>query len=107
MATVPSIKGIVRVLKNLKPEDAFTEHISSIVERLKQFEANKEEYVKVNLHDRDIMVRAKKEGRLAGAKEKAIENAKNFLRMGCLTVEQIAQGVGLSVDEVLSLKNEV
>ena len=38
-----------------------------------------------------------------GAKQKAIETAENFLEMG-LSVEQVAQGTGLSVEEVESLK---
>ena len=33
---------------------------------------------------------------------KAIETAKNFLQMG-IPIEQVAQGTGLSVDEIKSL----
>ena len=53
----------------------------------------------MNLHDRDIHRAAKREG----AQQKAVENAINFLRMKILTVEQIAQGTGLSVEEVETL----
>ena len=35
-----------------------------------------------------------------GAHERAIENAKNFLKMNILSLEQIAQGTGLSLEEV-------
>ena len=38
-----------------------------------------------------------------GQRDKAIESAKNFLKMNILTVEQIAQGTGLSVAEVQEL----
>ena len=38
-----------------------------------------------------------------GERNKAIETAKNFLKMNILTVEQIAQGTGLSVAEVQEL----
>ena len=56
----------------------------------------------MNLHDRDIQRAAKREG----AQQKAVENAINFLRMKILTVEQIAQGTGLSVEEVQKLSAE-
>ena len=38
-----------------------------------------------------------------GAQQKAIETAKNFISMG-LSVEQVAQGTGLSIETVKSLK---
>ena len=43
------------------------------------------------------------QGKKEGAHENAIESAKNFLKMNILTVEQIAQGTGLSVAEVQEL----
>ena len=45
----------------------------------------------------------REEGRKTGAWEKAISTAKNFLAMGLLSKEQIAQGTGLSVEEISSL----
>ena len=57
----------------------------------------------MNLHDRDI----RKEGMKLGAQQKAVENAKNFLRMNVLTPEQIAQGTGLSLEQVLALQKEL
>ena len=42
-----------------------------------------------------------------GEKKNALENAKNFLKMNILTPEQIAQGTGLTVDEVKQLAAEV
>lgn len=44
------------------------------------------------------------EGVEAGAKKKAIETAKNFLKMNVVTIEQIASATGLSIEEVTSLK---
>ena len=40
-----------------------------------------------------------------GAKQKAVEAARNFLKMNIVTVEQIASAVGLSVEEVKALKD--
>ena len=47
---------------------------------------------------------AKAEGIAIGEKNKALETADNLLKMNILTVEQIAQAVSLSVDEVVKLK---
>ena len=59
----------------------------------------------MNLHDRDIIRAAKKEGRAEGARENAIETAKKLLAMG-LSVEQVSQGTGLSLEEVENLKKQ-
>lgn len=42
-----------------------------------------------------------------GARDKTIENAKNFLKMKLGTVEQIAQGTGLTQEEVQKLADEL
>ena len=48
-----------------------------------------------------------KEGREAGSKEKAIEDARNLLKMNLGTPEQIATAINLSLDEVLQIKNKL
>ncbi len=57
----------------------------------------------MNLHDFDIQMAAKQEG----AAEKAVETAKNLLKMNLLSEEQIAQVTELSVEQVKELENEV
>ena len=61
------------------------------------------------LHDRDIRSglhaaeqKGVEKGRAEGERNKAIETARNFLKMG-LTIQQIAQGTGLSEEEISSL----
>ncbi len=61
----------------------------------------------MNLHDRDIQRAAKKEGIAEGIRQKVVENAINFLKMNLGTVEQIAQGTGLSVEEVEKLSKSI
>ena len=51
----------------------------------------------MNLHDRDIIRAAKKEA--------IYETAKNLLSMG-LSVEQVAQGTRLSVEDIQNLVKE-
>ena len=47
------------------------------------------------------------EGLKRGVHENAIANAKNFLRMNLGSPEQIAQGTGLPLEQVLALKEEL
>ena len=49
------------------------------------------------------LMNASEEAEERGSQEKALEIAKNFLKMG-LTDEQIANGTGLSIEEIESLK---
>ena len=60
----------------------------------------------MNLHDFDIMTEAKEEGLAEGARQKAVENARNALAMN-LTAEQTAQITGLPLEQVLELQKEL
>ena len=57
-------------------------------------------------YDLDMQVKAE-EAREEGAHDKAVEAAKNLLKMNILSVEQIAQVQGLSLEEVEALKSEL
>ena len=71
------------------------------------------------LHDRCTMeygyeqgvaegeARGRASGIAEGAQQTAIANAINFLKMQILTPEQIAQGTGLRLDQVLNLEKEL
>ena len=56
------------------------------------------QYLAMNLHDRDMIKK--------GAQEKAVEAARSFLAMNVLTAEQIAQGTGLPLEQVLKLQKD-
>ena len=58
----------------------------------------------MNLHDRDITRAARREGLLQGVAEAKSEAAKNLLNMNILSSEQIAQTVGLPLENVLELQ---
>ena len=58
----------------------------------------------------DIAVKqeeAFEDGMNAGAHKNAVESAKNFLKMNILSVENIAKGTGLSIEEVQQLADEI
>ncbi|WP_296332733.1 hypothetical protein [uncultured Treponema sp.] len=59
------------------------------------------------LHDRCTMEYGYEQGVAEGAQQTAIANAINFLKMQILTPEQIAQGTGLRLDQVLNLEKEL
>jgi len=65
----------------------------------------------MNLHDRDITRAAKREGLIQGlsqgATQKAIEAAKNLLKMQLGSTEQIAQAAGLPLETVLELQQQL
>ena len=56
----------------------------------------------MNLHDRDIIRAAKKEGRAEGARENAIETAKNMLKDN-LPIEKISNYIGLSEEDIQNI----
>ena len=78
----------------------FTKKIEFLVKNLKEKESCRTNYMTWEMESR----RLKAEGRKEGIHEKAIESARNLLAMNILTPEQIAQATGLSLEEVLSLK---
>ena len=57
----------------------------------------------MNIHDQDIYFKARNEGICQGAKEKAIETAKNLLSMN-LSIENISKATGLSEEEIKNLQ---
>ena len=59
----------------------------------------------MNIRETDIYEEGLSDGIAQGAEQKAIETARNFLSMN-LSLEQIAQGTGLSLETVEKLANE-
>ncbi len=47
------------------------------------------------------------EGRAEGASQKAIEDAENLLKIGVITPEQISQAIGLPLEQVLKIKENL
>ncbi len=54
-----------------------------------------------------VRAEGKEEGYKEGAEQKAIETAKNLLKMNLGTPEQIAQAEGLPLEQVLKLQKEL
>ena len=58
--------------------------------------------------DRNTLINnAKRRGREEGSQQKAVETARNFLRMKVLTPEKIAEGTGLPLEQVIELQKQI
>ena len=77
-----------------------------MVEEQKENDKFRTEYLSMNLHDRDITRKAFAEGKEEGAEQTKIETAKNFLKLG-LSIEKVAQGTGLSLEQIQELKESL
>ena len=60
-----------------------------------------------DLYDRCRRQEGYEDGVADGAHDKAVETARNFLKMAVLSTEQIAQGTGLPLEKVLELKEKL
>ncbi|WP_407436428.1 hypothetical protein [Treponema sp.] len=61
----------------------------------------------MNLHDFDIKKEAFENGKQAGSQQKAVEVAKNFLKMNVLSDAQISSAIGLPLEQILELKKQM
>lgn len=78
-----------------------------MVETQKKVEELKKAYLSWSLHDSDVRREGIQQGRKEGMTEKAVESAKNLLAMNVLSHEQIAQAVGLPLETVQQLAEEL
>ena len=101
------LKAFLNYVCSSKAEDNFTERISRLVAQAKALEANKTEYVRMNLHDRDIIWHTKqealKEGKELGALQKAVETAKKLLTRN-FPLDEICDLTDLPKEKVLQLQ---
>ena len=93
----------MRFIQTNEPgEDDFSKRLCEFVARVKENEKFRKEFAEMNLHDFDIMTEGKEEGLIEGARQNAIEAARNFKAVG-VDVNIIAKCVGISVEEVEKL----
>ena len=90
------------VIQN-KSESAFTDTLLNLVKDAKKNIQWKRQYMDL---EREKLY-AYDNGIEEGAKKKAIETAKNLLRMNVITTEQIAAATGIPIEEVSVLKESL
>ena len=94
------IRSFLHFVSTNEPgEDDFSKRIAELVEQKKLNEEFRSLYAAMNLHDRDITRMAKE--------QKALEAAENLIKLEKLTVEQIAQSMGLPLETVKQLAEKL
>jgi len=107
------IRKFLKYIRTKVPTSNLTDKINTLVEKQKENNKFRNDYLAMNLHDRDITKKAFAEGEILGiqkgisqgAEQKAIETAKNFLKLG-LSIEKVAEGTGLTLEKVQELANK-
>ena len=92
------LKAFLHFICSGNATDDFTERINALVTQAKLAEAGKTEYMGMNLHDRDILMAGRREGREEGAMEKAIEAAKLLIEKYNVPIEQACADFNISPD---------
>ena len=111
----PELRALLNFVCKNNADDNFTRKITSLIDKIKQNEINKTEYMSMNIHEYDKFRAGKKEGiaegikqgTLAGAQQKAVETAKKLLKMNMLSLEQIAEAINLPIEQVKKLAEEI
>ncbi len=97
------IREILEYIDTGKAKADFTERIQAKVDKTKKKDSIRSKYMTLELKYRDKLMQGREEGRAEGSHSAKLETARNFLRMG-LSKEQVAQGTGLSLEEIQKLK---
>lgn len=90
------LKAFLRFVSSGSATDDFTERINALVAQAKLAEASKTEYMGMNLHDRDILMAGRREGR----EEEAFETARRLIAGKAGTLEQIAAWVNIPSEQL-------
>ena len=105
------IRGFLRyVHTNECGEDDFSSRLSAIVEKIKENEKFRSDYLAMNLHDRDLIRRTRKEaieeGKAQGIQQKTLEAARNLYANG-VSIELIAKSLKMTEEEVRELTKDI
>ena len=111
----PNVRAFLEFLKRHAATDPLTKEIQTAVNSCKNHQKWRAEYMLWKDQIREWKDEAKEdgleegraEGREEGAKLKALETAKNLLKMNLGTVEQISTATQLPVEEVLKIQKEL
>ena len=106
----PEIYAFLQYVRTNVPEDDFTAGIFENVEKAKENEQFRSEYMRCNIHDFDIMEEGKEIGIAIGEErgrnEAKLEAARNMLLQGVDT-DKIAQWLSLPLEKVHELAEEL
>ena len=105
------IRKFLKYINTKIPTNDFTKKLNILVEESKINNKFRNDYLAMNLHDRDIrrvaLAEGKQIGLQEGAEQKAIETAKNMILQSVGTLEQISSITGLAVEDINKLKEKL
>ena len=105
------LRAFLKFIQTDEAESDFTRRLDDMVERKKKIEELKQTYLSWGLHDHDVRREGIREGMEKGiekgAEEKAVDTVRKFLAMNVLSHEQIAQGVGLPLEKVQEIADQL
>ena len=109
--TDPEIYAFLQYISTNIPEDDFTAGIFKSVEKAKENEQFRSDYMRCNIHDFDIMEEGKELGisigEERGRSEAKLEAARNMLSKNLLSLEDISEYTNLPLETVQHLANEM
>ncbi|MGP1454749.1 MAG: Rpn family recombination-promoting nuclease/putative transposase [Treponema sp.] len=101
------LKDFLDYMNGKSPKTEFTKKLENLVNRTKQDEQKRREYMLIQSFEMDArrsdIQQGKSLGLAEGARNKALETAKKLFSLG-LSVENIAEATGLSRAEVAALQ---
>ncbi len=102
------ISAFLKYIRTKVPTNNFTDRLHRLVEEHKLNNKFRNEYLSMNLHDRDITRKAfaegKEEGITQGAEQNKIQTAKKMI-LDKLPLDQIVKWTNLSLEKVQELAN--
>ena len=102
------ISALLKYINTKIPTNDFTKKLNNLIEESKINNKFRNDYLAMNLHDRDIrrvaLAEGKQIGLQEGAEQNKIETAKNLIQKN-IPLETIAECTGLPLEKVQELAN--
>lgn len=104
-----NVRAFLEYVSTQEAKDDWTKKLEKRVAEIRAMQSVRSDYVTYQMHIKEWIREGRAEGRLEGitqgAHDARVETARNFLALGVVTQEQIAQATGLPLAEVQSLAN--
>ena len=108
------LSAFLKYINTKIPTNDFTKKLNNLVEESKINNKFRNDYLAMNLHDRDIIKKALAEGEVLGiqkgisqgAEQAKIETAKEALKNN-ISIEMISKITGLSLEKITELQKEI
>ena len=100
------LRAFLKFVAENQAEDDFTRTLESHIFETIRSETFRREYMEMTLREHDLLYWGRQDGIKQGARDNAVENARNFLKEG-IYPEIIARCTALPLEQVLEIKDEL